>query len=328
MFGYESVAQLAADIRENIHAVPRDVDLVVGIPRSGMIPAYLIGLYVNRLVTDLETFLANGNAGHGGTRAVGASVAEPWAAKHVLLVDDSISSGGSMRRCLERIRATPFQGRITTCAAIALPSMTAGVDIHFREMPRPRVFEWNLFHHPEVPNSCFDMDGILCVDPTVHENDDGPRYREFLSAARPLFAPTVKIGHIVSARLEKYRDLTESWLERHGIGYGKLHLIDLPSGEERRRLGAHSTHKAKVYKDTGAFLFYESDPEQARDIAQVSGKPVLCTADMQLYLPGVRNVRAGVARAAWRLKTPLYRLKGWLRPPSKMGLRTNGSTRP
>ena len=324
MFGYESVAQLASDIREHIHRVPRDIDLVVGIPRSGMIPAYLIGLYVNRLVIDLETFLANGATGHGRTRATGAEVGEPWAARHVLLVDDSVSSGESMRRALGRVRSTPFSGRLTTCAAIVLPSMVKGVDLHFREMARPRVFEWNLFHHPEVENSCFDLDGVLCVDPTARENDDGPRYLEFLSAAEPLFTPTQKIGHIVSARLEKYRALTEAWLARHGIEYGALHLIDLPSQAERQRLGAHSSHKATIYRQTNAFLFYESDRTQAGEIAQQSGRPVLCTADMQLYLPGMLGVRAGIARAAWRLRTPLYRLKGWLRPPTELGLRSNG----
>ena len=41
-----------------------------------MIPAYLIGLYLNRMVTDVETFLANGAAGHGSTRKVSRSLAQ------------------------------------------------------------------------------------------------------------------------------------------------------------------------------------------------------------------------------------------------------------
>jgi uncharacterized HAD superfamily protein/adenine/guanine phosphoribosyltransferase-like PRPP-binding protein len=313
MFGYVSIAQLSADIRTKLHTVPRDIELVVGIPRSGMIPAYMIGLFTNRLVVDLETFLANGQAGHGQTRAVGAKLVEPFAAKHILLVDDSLRTGDSMKRCVQRVRDAGFKGKVTTCAVIVVPEKGVEVDLFFREMPHPRIFEWNAFHHPQVANSCFDLDGILCVDPTSHENDDGPRYLEFLRTARPLIIPTQRIGHIVSARLEKYRAQTEKWLADHDISYGQLHLIDLPSAAERRRLGSHASHKAKIYKDTNAILFYESDLKQAREIAQLSGKPVLCIADMALYLPGGLKVDSHIKTAKWHLERPIGRLKGWLR---------------
>jgi uncharacterized HAD superfamily protein/adenine/guanine phosphoribosyltransferase-like PRPP-binding protein len=313
MFGYVSISQLSADIRSKLHALPRDIDLVVGIPRSGMIPAYMIGLFTNRLVVDLETFLAKGHAGHGSTRAVGAKLLEPFAAKHILLVDDSLRTGKSMKDCVERIRSAGFEGKVTTCAIIVVPEKGVEVDVFFREMPHPRIFEWNAFHHPQICNSCFDLDGILCVDPTSHENDDGPRYLEFLRSARPLIVPTQRIGHIVSARLEKYRGQTERWLADHGIEYGQLHLIDLPSAAERRRLGTHASHKAKIYKDSNAILFYESDLKQAREIAQLSGKPVLCIEDMSLYLPSGLQLDSQIRNAKWHLERPIGRLKGWLR---------------
>jgi uncharacterized HAD superfamily protein/hypoxanthine phosphoribosyltransferase len=319
MFGYESVAQLAADVRANAHLIPRDVDLVVGIPRSGMIPAYLIGLLTNKVVIDVETFLANGMPSHG-VRAVTAEVFEPLAAKHILVVDDSLTTGASMRKNIERIKAASFAGRIMTCAVIVIPSMRGAVDIFFREMPQPRAFEWNVLHHPDVTNSCFDLDGLLCVDPSERDNDDGPRYRAFLATAKPLFVPTQKIGHIVSARLEKYRVLTETWLRDHGIAYGKLHLIDLPSQAERIRLAAHVGHKADFYRRTDAFLFYESDVHQARQIARRSGKPVLCTTDMKLYLPDAFQPQAAVKTAKWHLKRPLGRIKGWLAMAAELGL--------
>lgn len=313
MFGYVSIAQLSADIRTKLHTIPRDVDLVVGIPRSGMIPAYMIGLFTNRLVVDLETFLANGQAGHGQTRAVGAKLIEPFAARHVLLVDDSLRTGKSIKQCVERVRTAGFTGKITTCAIIVVPERGSDVDLFFREMPHPRLFEWNAFHHPQIENSCFDLDGILCVDPTAHDNDDGPRYIDFMRTARPLIVPTQRIGHIVSARLEKYRAQTEQWLSNHGIAYGKLHLIDLPSAAERQRLGSHASHKAQVYRDTNAVLFYESEIKQARDIAQLSGKPVLCIADMTLYLPDGFQVDSYVKTAKWHMERPVGRLKSWLR---------------
>lgn len=313
MYGYVSIADLSCDIRAKLHEIPADVDLVVGIPRSGMIPAYIIGLFMNRLVMDLESFLANGIAGHGITRPIGAQIAEPLTAKHILLVDDSVATGASMQRCLQRVRASRFTGKITTCAAIAAPSRHWDVDLIFREVAYPRIFEWNAFHHPDIADSCFDLDGILCVDPTHEENDDGPCYQRFLCSARPLFKPTQRIGHIVSARLEKYRDVTEAWLARTGIAHGKLHLLDLPSQAERIRLGAHSAHKAEIYRQTGAKLFYESDLRQSQEIARISGKAVLCTGNMSLQLPTGLQLTATLKKAQWQLRGPIGRLKGWAR---------------
>ena len=35
MFGYVSIADLSHEVRNNLHRIPRTVDLVVGVPRSG-----------------------------------------------------------------------------------------------------------------------------------------------------------------------------------------------------------------------------------------------------------------------------------------------------
>jgi orotate phosphoribosyltransferase len=130
-------------------------------------------------------------------------------------------------------------------------------------------------HHPGVvPKSCFDLDGVLCRNPTPTENDDGPRYREFLSTVEPLVAPSKPIGWIVTARLEKYRAETEAWLDAHGIEYGELIMLDLPDKETRQRLGTHAEFKAGVYGDLDAVLFVESDHSQAMEIARLTDRPV------------------------------------------------------
>lgn len=313
MFGYVSFTQLSNAIRGQLYEIPADVDLIVGIPRSGMVPAYQIGLFLNRLVCDIDNFIANGTISHGHTRKLGVPLASLREAQHILLVDDSIATGSSMQKALARIKEAGYSGRVSTCAAIVAPSHKSSVDVSFITMPQPRLFEWNAFHHACVENACFDLDGVLCVDPTAHDNDDGPRYEKFLANARPLFRPTLRIGHIVSARLEKYRDLTESWLKAHNISYGQLHLVDLPSKAERIRQGAHCSHKIRIYRETHASMFYESDSGQAREIATGSGKPVLCIADMTMVMPGASHIAATAKGALWKLHYPLGRAKGWLK---------------
>lgn len=313
MFGYVSFAQLSNAIRAQLYEIPADVDLIVGIPRSGMVPAYQIGLFLNRLVCDVDNFIADGNISHGHTRKLGVTLSSLHQAQHILLVDDSIATGGSMQKALARIKESGYTGRISTCAAIVAPSHKSSVNVSFITMPQPRLFEWNAFHHACVETACFDMDGVLCVDPTAYDNDDGPRYEKFLANAKPLFRPTLVIAHIVSARLEKYRSLTEDWLGANNISYGKLHLVDLPSKEERIRQGAHCSHKIRVYRDTNASMFYESDPGQSREIATGSGKPVLCIGDMTMVMPGASHLAATAKSALWKLHYPLGRAKGWLK---------------
>jgi len=313
MFGYVSLVDLANIVRSGIQKLPEGIDLVVGIPRSGMIPAYTIGLYLNRHVVDINTFLRGGPPASGVSRRVGLALDDTMKAKRILLVDDSITSGKAMKLAADRVRDSGFQGEVLRCVAICDPAARSLVDIYFVEMQQPRIFEWNALHHAYLEYSCFDLDGIFCVDPTPEQNDDGPRYLEFLKSAKTLHLPSRKVGHIVSARLEKYRGATEEWLDRAGVQYNHLHLVNLPSAAERIRLNAHRTHKAAVYKETGAMLFYESEPRQARDIAHLSSRPVLCIGDMKMYTPGVADPAANYKRLKWLVKKPLGHLKDRIR---------------
>jgi hypothetical protein len=121
------------------------------------------------------------------------------------------------------------------------------------------------------------------VDPTEEENDDGPRYIEFIRNTKPLFSPKYKIGAIVTSRLEKYRAETEEWLKNNGIDYEQLIMLDVPDKATRQRLGLHAKFKAEIYDKIGGQLFIESDDGQAQYINQATNKPVYCTGSNCFY---------------------------------------------
>jgi len=185
-------------------------------------------------------------------------------------------------------------------------SGTKYVDYWYEILDPPRIFEWNVLHHSILQNSCVDIDGVLCRDPTPEENDDGEKYRKFIQTVEPNFIPTVEIGWIVSSRLEKYRKETEQWLKKHGIKYKELVLLDLPDSETRARLRAHAKHKAEVYRKTGADLFIESSRNEALEIARLSGKPVLCYTTGELITPVTARI---LARERYLIKKFLRKLK-------------------
>jgi uncharacterized HAD superfamily protein/hypoxanthine phosphoribosyltransferase len=282
---------LSEDIKRNLYKIHSGgYDLIVGIPRSGMVPAYIIGLYLNVNVIDLDGFIENRLVSNGKTRKSKSDINYSNEAKSVLLVDDSVLSGGSILEALGKIPSA-LLSKVTTLAIYSDRSKRTDIDLFFEVLPPPRVFEWNLFHRELLSKSCFDIDGVLCVDPTDDENDDGDRYIEFILNARPLIKPTYRINSLVTNRLEKYRPQTELWLKRHEISYDKLIMLDLPSKEARQLAECHASHKANYFKKSHELvLFVESDLSQAREIVKLTGKSVYCMDSNVMLCPGIGDV--------------------------------------
>ena len=101
MYSYRSISDLASVISKNINIVPIDIDLVVGVPRSGMLPASMIALHLNTPLTDIYSYIDNRPLMAGQTRRVKKnSLSQCNQAKHILVVDDSIASGKSMQTAM------------------------------------------------------------------------------------------------------------------------------------------------------------------------------------------------------------------------------------
>jgi uncharacterized HAD superfamily protein/hypoxanthine phosphoribosyltransferase len=295
---YRSIADMNATIARSLHRLPGDIDLVVGIPRSGILAANLVSLTANIQMTDLDSFVAGKVFSSGITKrsaALGRTLAEM---RRVLILDDSINGGSAMREARVKAAAAGIpRDRLIFAAVYGTYERYEEADLVFEVVPQPRLFQWNVMHHKFLGQSCVDIDGVLCVDPTNEENDDGPAYVQFLQEARPFYVPTRKIAALVTSRLEKYRPQTEAWLTKRGIQYDQLVMLDLPSKEERQRLAAHGRFKAEVYRRSDAVLFIESEHDQAVNIAKLSGKPVLCVETQEMFTPTSALVRERLNQA-------------------------------
>lgn len=284
---FRSIAELNQDVVTNLHQLPRDIDVVVGIARSGMLPASIIALALNLPLAEMRHFSTGKLLGTGGTRKTMRSDISFSDVRHALIVDDSIHTGTSLQEARELLAPFADKMQLTFCAIYAADATPLGDELTLVHLPQPRVFEWNLMHHPVLNSACVDIDGVLCLDPTSEQNDDGPAYLDFLreATARPI--PTARIKELVTSRLEKYRPETEAWLKKHNVDYEKLVMLDLPSAEERRRLGAHASFKGEHYRKSNATIFIESELPQAAEIANISGKPVLSIEGPVMCYPGV-----------------------------------------
>jgi uncharacterized HAD superfamily protein len=106
-----------------------------------------------------------------------------------------------------------------------------------------------------------------------------------LKNARPKYIPTYKIKTIISSRLEKYRPETEAWLKKHNVKYENLILLDGVTAKERAEKQLHGDFKAQEYQKSEYTLFYESNIDQSRKIASLTGKPVFCVDEAVMISP-------------------------------------------
>ncbi len=279
---YKTYEDLVDCIVKNLYKIPRDIDLIVGIPRSGTMVANILALYLNLPFTDIDNFLAGSILKTGSTRKCQNWIKTTGDSKHVLIVDDSISSGRAIKEVKDQLKEEKILGKVTYLAVYSLAASCKKVDIYFEICEQPRMFEWNYMHHWALEYCCMDIDGVICENPSIFQNDDGVHYLEFIKNAPPKFIPTQKIGYLVSCRLEKYRKETEKWLEKYHVEYGELVLVDNITAKERALSFNHADYKAEIYKKTKCFLFFESDYNQALEICQKSGKPVLCVTNRKL----------------------------------------------
>ncbi len=272
-------------IVDNLYKIPHDIDVVAGVPRSGLLSANIIACHLNKPLTDVEGILTGKIFDAGRTKNKSGWIDDISKAKKILVVEDSVASGQSLmtvKAQLQNVNQT-----IIYLSIMVAPSSANIPDIFFIVVPLPRVFEWNYMHHSFLWKCCVDMEGVLCQDPTPEQNDDGKNYREFCLNAMPKFIPSQPIGCIVTARLQKYSSETQQWLSKNNVPYKNLIMLNLDSAEERRKLGVHANFKAEVYKYIDkAELFIESDFEQAKIIAKLSQKDVFCVENSVIIKGG------------------------------------------
>jgi orotate phosphoribosyltransferase len=278
-------------------------------------------------MADLNGFLEGRIFGIGNTRRTGKEISSIDDVKRVLVVDDSVSSGRSILQIKERLAEIGSRIDFRFLAVYVAPGAEGFVDFGLEILTNPRVFQWNVMHHNFLENFCVDIDGVLCRDPDENENDDGEAYLSFLNTVEPKIIPKLPAGYLVTNRLERYRPETEAWLKRHGVQYKQLFMLDLPSKKERMQIAGYGSNKAKIYRDLpSSTLFIESDFQQALQIAQESGKPVLAYDVMRLVEPGLNNVSAFMYHSRTEANNLVQRLKGRAKRVLKRYARMGGGS--
>lgn len=283
---FVSYAELYSDIAKWERELPA-FDAVCGVPRSGLIPAAYISLRRNIRLVSFESLLACPEKAIANAPLRDNNPLVKNSVKYgnrLLVIDDSTSIDSKTFHSLEEKLKGQTALDITT-SAIYRASKKSHVDLYYKDLALPRLFEWNWFRNAKLKDALLDMDGVITVDwYGKPEQDVDFEFIRHVKSAKPLFPPQVPIRGIVTSRIERYRDLTKQWLAKHGVVYDFLLMHPAGSPEERRTMGDHAERKAAAYlSDRGAKLFIESSIKQAEIIFKITSKPVLCIDNMTMY---------------------------------------------
>ena len=274
---YITNAQLIRDCKNLLLPQVANLDIkgIVGIPRSGMLPASMISIWLNLPLYFLDPqnnlLPMSAASKFGGVRML----------KHrsslgrLLVVDDTVYSGTAMKNFKKKLLEDAY-----FCSVYCRPASKFKPDFYGRELNPPHLLEWNLFNCTYIQSALLDFDGILCPNVPFDILDDEDKHRDWLANVTPFYhrIPRVPCKGIVTARFERYRSITEEWLHKHGIQYGSLTM--LPDEMEEQRLKDHvevsSSYKAKHFIESDANFFIESEVAEAVRIRKKSGKFVIC----------------------------------------------------
>lgn len=272
-YNFVTVDELIIWTNDWIKTFPTTYDLIIGTPRSGLLVANIIALKLGKPLTTPELYSQ-------GKFWISKRIDKNKDIANILLVDDSITSGTAMEESFKYLQLSSENVNVTKAALIVTEESKSLVDLYYRTIPHPRLFEWNMMH-AKKGKLAVDMDGVLCENCPPSVDSDEKSYINWMKYAKPYLIPSFEIDAIVSNRLEKYRPETEEWLKRHNIQYKELILWDIESKKERN--GKHAQRKTEVLLKIKPEMYWESSLHEAKEIWKNTKIPTVCIDEMCLF---------------------------------------------
>jgi len=137
---YKSISDLNDDTRQFVQEYLHDIDLVVGIPRSGLLAANFLCLHLNVPMTDVDRLCENRLIDTGERYAEDPSFRD---FDSVLVVDDSVRTGSQMTETRNRLAKHDFPFDLSYGAVYVSSRGHEHVDHWGEIVSMPRVFEWS-----------------------------------------------------------------------------------------------------------------------------------------------------------------------------------------
>ena len=282
---------LVKDTIKLINDLP-PIKAVIGCPRSGMMPASFIATALSIPLFSLSDsklikLSARSNDGGSRMRHHKSQINLP-----ILVIDDTVFHGGEINLIKNLLKEQIPNEKLIFACVYCLPSSKHKIDYYSKGLTYPHILEWNIFNAESVINAAIDIDGVLCEDVPIQIDDDGEKYINYITNVKPIkknIPKTFECKALCSGRLEKYRKITEEWLNKHGVKYKELYLYDKTKHERDSNHAFNvGKFKATITNNIKANLFIESCDHQSKIIANElrminNRSPVLCINSKKIY---------------------------------------------
>jgi len=284
---FRNLNELNQGVYQMSSRIPQNLDLIVGVPRSGFLPANVLALHRNVALTDVDG-LIEGRILSSGERFDTDDISEEEF-EHVLVLDDSVNTGNEIQRVKEKIKSVNLNCNIEYGAVFVTESGSRLVDYYHQIVSIPRVFEWNIMHHDFLSRACVEFEGVIAEEQKVSDISDT---QSAIQQADPITVPNVKLGWIITKYDERFRETIECWLVNRGISYNNLLMI---SKKEENQINQIIDQKVNMYSNPDIELYLVSDFKTAESLTKRTGKPVYCHSTKQILNSNslMKQVHAG-----------------------------------
>lgn len=289
---YRSVSDMCNRVTESLGTLPQDLDMVVGIPRSGLIAATLITLYRNLPMTDLDG-LFEGRMIKSGRRSIEQINSEGRKCK-ALVVDDSVGAGTQIRAARERLKSLEDRFEFVFAAVYVSEEGASLVDLPMEVCPQPRCFQWNVMNHYLMQRACVDVLALLRSD-VAGEAVRQSRFPDLFEQT-PFFKPKYKLGSLVVPAEPSQREQVESWMDSHGLSCEHLVLAG-------KSWQMYAKARRVAQRERSVRMAFVFERNEARRSAEAAGVPVFSSQSFELCQP------SAFACARYRSRRIPYGLK-------------------
>jgi hypoxanthine phosphoribosyltransferase len=263
---YDECFSLAAQWSDML---PKDFDVIIGIPRGGLMVANVIACKLGKPLSTPNDFI-QGNIWFSQA----PKVLSPQKYRKVLLVEDNVGVGRQIHKDAQMLKDFDPSLEIKLGSLFATKEFPDSVDYHMAYTRKGLTWENTMMTSFNCDgNIAVDLDGVLCKDENPEE---------------PLYIPSFTVKAVITGRLEDERDQTETWLKNNNVHYKELIMYEGTAASRTQR--AVSKYKAEHIIDLNASLFWESDVMQAAYIANMASVPVYCPKAQRIISPKVMSL--------------------------------------
>jgi len=259
--------------REWCSRLPMRYDLIVGVPRAGLIFADFMSVELSIPLSVPELLPKYWNPRpidkHSDSSLTEGDI------RSILIVEDVTSSGSRLLPIRETVK-NHFPNAIVHIGALYAGGNAIPLDSYGSKFTRPCIIEWDFLDVMFYRNMATDMDGVLCQDcpPNLTEG----QYIQWMESAVPHLLPVFPVTVVTSRRME-HRAVTEKWLRRNGVEFSTLYMDPARTDSERDLVG----WKVRIINQIKPEVFIESSDEMAESIHWKTGVPVICATTMRMY---------------------------------------------